>query len=358
MVLADNVGVVALVLVVLVALGGWATYTAHVAPETTTERYETASWNTTGSYSHGATVTESNGVYSAGRRLEDQPLYFTAVTPRLDGTFRFDYTATGGGSLNVSLDQRLVVRAVEAGDDGTVEYWRTSEQLGSERATDVPPGVPVRLGFERNVSALFERADRIERQLGGSPGEVEVLVVTQLRLQGTVNGEPVTRTATRTLPVDLGDGTYRVQTATGETPAGRTTASERVPVDHGPLRAVGGPLAVLVGLGALAGLVVGRERDGFVVTDEERTRRAFEAARSEFDEWVTVADLPDEVYDRPRARVHSLDGLVDIAIDTDERVVEDRERDRFVVAGPELTYVYESPRGRPNVDGSRPDEGE
>jgi len=59
------------------------------------------------------------------------------------------------------------------------------------------------------------------------------------------------------------------------------------------------------------------------VSAAERRRLAHARERAELDDWITTARVPPESSDRPVVDVETLDGLVDTAIDTDQRVIED-----------------------------------
>jgi hypothetical protein len=64
------------------------------------------------------------------------------------------------------------------------------------------------------------------------------------------------------------------------------------------------------------------------------------ATRDEFDDWITAASPPQEAFEAPRVEVDSLDGLVDLAIDTNRRVIEDADRGEYLVLGDGVIYTY------------------
>jgi hypothetical protein len=100
----------------------------------------------------------------------------------------------------------------------------------------------------------------------------------------------------------------------------------------------------------LAGLTVARSRDDLGLTDAEREWLAYREDRSEFDEWITEFTVPQEAFDRPRARAASLGDLVDFAIDTDSGVVESADGHQYLVVHDEFLYTYTAPR-EPEPDG-------
>jgi hypothetical protein len=359
-ILAEWFWAVALVAVVVAGAGGYATYTAYAAPGTTVEERQVSSWEGNGSYTTAATVTESNPLYAEGAELTDRPAYFLTVSPRLDGTFAFEYAASGGGSVAVVIEQTLVVRAVEEGEEGsTVEYWRIEEPLGTADASGVTPGEPVRTTFSRNVSRVANRVSNVSERLGGTPGSTRITVVNTVTLDGEVNGRSVERTATYRLPVGVDGSTYAPGEMEGQAVTGSTTERITRERTYGPPWRVGGPVALLIGVVGLAGLAYGRYDGRLTVSVAERDRLDFESTREEFDDWITTARLPSAVLDRPRVDVDSLAGLVDTAIDVDARVFERPDGAAFYVPHEGLLYVYEPPTaGLAEVRGSDGDGSE
>jgi hypothetical protein len=341
---------VALVALALAAAGGYAAYTAHAAPGTTVEERQVSTWEGNGSYATSARVTEPNPLYPTGRTLEDRPAYFRTVSPRLDGTFAFEYAASDGGAVDVTVDQRLVVRSVSGSSTGdpTVVYWRIEEPLGATSATDVDPDQPVTATFSRNVSQVAERVANVSDRLGGSPGTTQILVVSSVDVEGRVNGRAVDRTAAYRLPIEVGGATFSPGGTVGSAMSG--SAVERVtrPRTYGPLWRIGGPAATVAGLLGLAALAFGR-REGYVaLSPAESARLDLQSTRAEFDDWITTARLPSAVEERPRVAVESLAGLVDTAIDVDARVFERPDGTAYTVLHDGLRYVYEPPVGARN----------
>ncbi|MFP4632617.1 MAG: DUF5305 family protein [Halobacteriales archaeon] len=65
-----------------------------------------------------------------------------------------------------------------------------------------------------------------------------------------------------------------------------------------------------------------------------------ERDRSRFDEWISRGDATDD--GRTEIEVESLEAVVDVAIDSSRRVVENRRADGFeyVVLVDDVRYVY------------------
>ena len=98
---------------------------------------------------------------------------------------------------------------------------------------------------------------------------------------------------------------------------------------------------MVIGLLGLSGLVVGRYYTVFELTDTERKNLEFAERRETLDEWISRARSEDRANDDERLHAETLDDLVDIGIDTDERVIEDLEKRRYYVFDGQRRYVYQ-----------------
>ncbi len=331
--------VICVVGLVALAAGGWAVGSALAVgpfgdeiPTATdeTEERTVQFFNATGRFEYGATVQQGSRAFTRGERLPERTLYFTSIAPVLDGTHRYVYSADGG-SLRVNTNARLVIREV----DDEARYWSVTEPLESTTASDVGPGQPVETSFSVNVSEIDRRASEIRDELGAAPGSIESVVVVETTFEGTADGQPVSGSMTTELAVESSGDTYRVDAG------GSTTAEERTEVvstDQEPslLELAGG--GALAGVGFLVAVVtlVGRYRGSFALSLAERHA----IVRAEFEEFITTARVPTDATDRPVVPISSLEGLVDLAIDTDGRVIHDEVSGQYVLFDDTFTYIF------------------
>jgi len=323
-------------------VGAGLTYTAYADPGTTTTEQPGASATYTGEFTHEATVERSNPLFPRGTTLSDRRVYFSRVTPTLDGAFTYRYTATGSGNVTVDGTLTLVIAAVDSGDEASaVEYWRETRELAAERVT-LSPGESLTLAFSENVTQLHNESERLDEAVGGTPGTIETRLVADIETDGQVNGRQVARDQQYELGISSDGSIYRVADpgpVANTTQQTRTTEVESTP---GPLRRGGGPILVLVGLGGAGALGVARYRGTLALDERERAYLTYERARAEFDDWITRARVPEAALDGAVVEVETLEGLVDIAIDSDRRVIEDGAGE-YVVAVEDLVYRYGAP---------------
>ena len=342
--LSDNFEYVVAVLAVVALVGGFLAYEPYANPGTETERFEQSNWSSTASFSHQATVTRETDVFEQGTVLRDRQSYLQSIAPVLNGSFSYEYEASRGGDVAVSADLTLVLRSVDESDEGSgLEYWREEVPLGSVSEESVEPAQAVAVPFSVNVTEASQRIEEIESQLGGTPGTKEVAVESALELSGQRNGISVQGGGTHRMTIETGSSVYSVSGAGADTDSGQQFGRETVEATYGPLRTAGGPLLLAVGLLGIGALAVGRWQEWFAVSEAEREWLDYQSTRSEFDEWITQGELPNELDARTAIEVETLEGLVDVAIDSDRRVVADESRGVCVVVLEDAVYRYEPP---------------
>lgn len=332
-----------MVVALLVVAGGgaWVAYGAHVDPGTHLEQRTVSDWERQAYFDYRGVVGVENSVYPVGTELAGQEHYLRSVVDELAGELVFGIRG-GEGSLTVATETDLVYRAVDA--DGETEYWRTTDPLARDTYA-VAPDVPATVPFRLSVPAFVERLESIREEMGQLPARTDAgaQVVVRTHATGTVDGDPVNERGEFVLGLAVERGVLTVTDPRLDTERYRTTGAVVVPDEYGPLETTVAPAAA--GVSVLAVLVLGglRWRGAFVVTGAERERMAFDAARRRHDDWITTGTMSGAALRAPRVRVSSLTGLVDLAIDTDARVIEDETRDQFFVREEGLVFVYDPP---------------
>lgn len=333
--------VLVVVAAILAVAGGFLTATAYTAADTTTEQRQVPTYATQATFDHQAEVRAPNPVFPTGAVLENRSVYFRAVAPVASGTHALTYETENSGSATLSSVAELQIRSVDA-ESGQV-YWERTRTLDQATTDAAGPGDRVRTAVQLNVSQIRNRTEQIRDELGASVGQTEVTLVFRDRIAGQIAGQQVEREQVYTVPVSIDGGTYRFEGNGTWSSQYEETVVESVPVSQSPLRRFGGPALAGLGLLGLVGLGALRATGRHELAEAERAELTYRRHRTEYEDWITRASLPERAIPQQRATVPNLEDLVDLAIDTEERVIEDPDRGRYLVVRQKTAYVYTPP---------------
>lgn len=319
-------------LVVLVGFlgGGW----LYANPDTSIEKRSVDEMTVQLNVSTGATVTGATPLYETGATVRNMPLYLRSAMPenRIDATVSFD------GANRTNLTQRIYIRYT--GSRSGKVFWSDRRQLATERATVEGGGYTTTTTVD--MSRVARRLDEIRDEVGRQATVKATLVVETSYRTMAYNG-----TVTRSLPVTFTDKTYTVGSGTASTRQShaRTTTVERS--EHSALTW----LLVVLGLFGLGGT-------GAVVAADRAYADDFaewEFTLREYDDWISRGAIED-VTASTHMEVATLVDLVDVAIESDSRVIYDPRQRGAVVVANDVVYHWSAP-GVPPLDPqlSRPD---
>lgn len=345
--LADWFVPVSVVLVVVAFVSGFAVYSAMATPPEPTEYDTVDRWSTTVDLTHSATVSEPNEVYSVGQQLIDQPRYYTDVMPVLRGEIQYSYQAPEG-DVDVETEITQVTRAVDDTDDSVV-YWRDEQPLGVDRASGLSPGETHTDAAEIDVNALDRTATETAESLGSTAGTLEAVVRIDVRMDGTIDGEPVEHAEQYELPITVTTGSYVVELPSETGHVEQQTEPPATGWADGLGDAIGMVVLFVLSLVSLGGLVVTKRRGQLAPSAVDRQAVDFESQRESLKEWISRGTVPSSVDDRPRIEVASLAELVDVAIDSNRRVIDREATDEYVVVDDNAVYGFrpENPEKTP-----------
>ncbi|MGQ3411523.1 DUF5305 domain-containing protein [Natrinema sp. LN54] len=319
---------IAIALIVIGALAIVATGWAVANPETTTspqfdeERVATDAQTS-------ALVSENGTLWTEGDRLTDSSVYVLNTSPELtvepETTLRNE---TGGVPVedgDVTHELRLRFEAIRDGDS----FWNESHRLLRD-SPSVENGVATS-ETTIDMESYRERQRQLEREVSGI-GSVELTM--ELRVEydtGHHRGTFTTET-----PVVITDDAYWLEGSLSDSAAhSHRSGTERTTESRSP--ALIGGFSVLGTLSLAGGAIVARRSP----TDLEAARRAVHEQR--YAEWISRGSIPMWIGDY-HVSLDTLEDVVDVAIDTNERVVHDEQRGLFAVVNDGVVYYY-SDRG-------------
>lgn len=271
-----------------------------------------------------------------GTKLEPgMAAYFYAAAPMLLVTPVIESSGLENGSLSGHIDTEVFVRAM---DDKSRVYWSyttvdakrqvftlNEDGQSTPRLTPLDP---------IDVSNVYAIVSQISEELSFYSGLLQIVVSSQIVLNGTVNGVSVDKRFVRELPITLQPAGFSApgpNELTSEIPL----VPESFSVSQNTLlqNVRENPIPFLLdGLLALALILL--------LPGKKATKQAVEHRR--FKEWITEGIV--EVRDKTAINILSLEGLVDLAIDLDKRVIYDPKAGNYFVLTEDLIYVYDPER--------------
>lgn len=264
-----------------------------------------------------AVVTGNSTLYDQGERLRNRSVYLRGATPEL--TLTVGATLPADSAANATQRLTLVLQGTRDGQP----FWR-QERLLLDRM--VAPGAgPANTTLD--VPAVADRLARAREEVGGV-GEFDAT----LRLRTTYRSDRYEGRLNATAPLTITEQAYWID---GSLAAERTksrTVTQTVTGRTDPV-AVGG--LGFAGLVALAGA-------GWVTRYHRRLDAdavETEVTRSQYDEWISDGEFPSGP-DKRYIRIESLEDLVDVAIDSNKRVIYDDVYQAFAVADDDLVYYF------------------
>jgi hypothetical protein len=263
-----------------------------------------------------------DGLWESGTDLEDNPLYIQNDTPVVTLEPR---TTVPDHEGETTVEHRVAVR-YEAIHEETA-FWEERDEIQNETAT-IENGVATSQA-PIDVESAVQRQQSFQDELG-SVGEIELSVVVDVHYEaGEIEGDYELST-----PLLVDGDAYWFEEPMEESVSHDSAVHEETTEPQSTLIAGFGLLAL-----AAFGVAIAVTRRETVNSDVAR-RRLHERR---YDEWISQGAIPMWVGDH-HISLDTLEDVVDVAIDTNKRVVHDRQRELFAVISDNVVYYY-SERG-------------
>ncbi|KAB1187470.1 MULTISPECIES: DUF5305 family protein [Haloferax] len=291
----------------------------YLTPETQTVSEEVNVQTIESSVGTSAVVTGNSTLYERGETLENRSAYFVPTTPNLS----FHVETTVPSDQDVMVTQRLTMETVGVRDGKP--FYRSEETLLSEQRR-VSDGSTVAVS-SINVSSMRERLQTKRAETDGL-GRFQVL----LTLSVTYQTDSYEGTLTTSAPFVISGTAYYLDGPVVENQTHSTTVQRDVQRPSDPTEYGGLALGALLLFG-LCGVIIRTEEHSD--PEELRTR----ISHSRHDEWISRGEFPTES-DKQYISILTLEDLVDIAIDTNRRVIYDPDIQVYAVIDGSEIYYY------------------
>lgn len=283
-----------------------------------------------------ATVEGDHAMYTAGETLTDEPVYIRGVAPNVTVT-----ASTSAPPDGVAVDQRVsIVYTATSTDDGV--FREKKHAVTSTSGTIGTDGESVDSVVSLNVTDLAETLAAMRNEIGDA-GRVDA----HLHVETTYAGDGYEGTLEDQVELVVTPDSYRIPllSVSEEHP---TTTSEMRPVPAEVLQptlpglgsVVIPHLSLVFGvLSVLGAVLLGAVRYGRTEFDADRQRVTIHRLR--YGEWISRGELPPALAEHPLVvPVESLEALVDVAIDSDTRVIHDPQQDCYAVMTGVAVFVF------------------
>lgn len=288
-------------------------------------------------------VGASGQLWKKGDELsQGSAAYFYTANPKVTVKPIIQVSGLKADKIAGTAQTNLVLQSVN--EKGLV-YWsktlKTSEiqpfNLGTDTMNDSSSSRVTLQTLSFEPASAYEQVDAISKELQFQTGIFQVLVVTELQVKGLGPAEPVERQWVHTLPVTLQMAAFSIP-PTKEATTSFTLVPEVIggySVDQVVKAAYKQPIPLASVVTALVLLVIG-------IVIRKRGQASALIAHRKYKDWITEGNA--DVKNRFSIGIYSLEGLVDLAIDLDKRVIYDSRVKRYYVLTEDMVYVHDPDR--------------
>lgn len=290
-----------------------------VTPTTQTLTEQTDRQTFSASVDESALVTRATPLYPQGDRIENRSVYFTGISPELTLAVNTSVPA----DQPVELRQQLSLELVGVRDGQPFYSSERSVVDATQRVRDGSASVRATV----NVSEVAQDLAVLVEEVGDA-GQFQV----RLRLNVTYSTDAYRGSLQSTAPFVISGNGYYVDGSLSAERTESTTVTREItrppnPAEYGGLAVLG---LLLVGVAGAVTRIEDR-----VDPEELRTR----IAHDQHAEWISRGQFPTNS-EKQYIPILTLEDLVDIAIDTNRRVIHDPQIDAYAVIDSSEIYYY------------------
>lgn len=331
----------ALIIVSIVSLG-WA-YEINFNPEVEQQEELVGLWSESTDLEHKVEIKKDSMPFKQGSVVENRPIYYTSLSEDLEGEYTYSYTANNG-SVDIKTDVYMELKGVKVRDQQVVDtYWNVIKPLGSQTSENINPSDTHKVDFDINVPSTQEELSKIQDQLNSTKGELNISVITVSKINGQVNGNDVSNRYTTNMSIVADENTYEVVSVNTLNKEHRIKEERQVVTDPPLVQSVISVLLSVIFVLITVGFVLSKRLGYLKLSDKEREKMEIHRSKEQFSEWITSGEFPSDKEYEQTVLVNDLEGLVDVAIDTNKRVIEDEQLEVSTVLDDEYVYIYIHP---------------
>lgn len=290
----------------------------YTDPPTTTETYVTNQQDISAQVDTSVTVENATELYDEDEHLENMPAYFFEASPNL--TYHIQVSAPETVETTVTKQLSLQFRATRNGE----LFWTQNVTLADE--TETTTGTTW-----TNTTVNMSEIDQRIAEKRSVVGQVGTLAVSH-QLSVSYETDEYEGALTDSAPLVTTNQAFWVD---GSLSASRTHS------DTATRTTTGSPDITLVLLLIVVGVVFLSVAASIAVQSRTYDLDTIqeEIARAKYDEWISTGEIPTKS-EKEYITVDSIEDVVDIAIDSNKRVIYDADLDVYAVVEGDLVYFY------------------
>ncbi|WP_135305470.1 DUF5305 family protein [Haloarcula amylovorans] len=271
-----------------------------------------------------AVVTENTTLYTPNQTLENQPVYLRSAAP----SPTLILTTTVPSNQKVAVSQQILVNYTA--DRGDETFWKNSTVIKQTEVTTHSGRTQMKT--QVNPEMIQERVQELDETIGDA-GSVNV----DLRFVVSYTTARYNGTLSKPINIQITDNWYQIDSPT----ASRTHSIPDERTVTVPTRQRGGyiGLGILGGIALLLGIAVSIV--SWIEPNQlDSADMVHELQRLRYAEWISTGTIPDDAGET-LIEVASLEELVDIGIDTNNRTIYDPSRSRYAIIDGTTVYYYD-----------------
>lgn len=263
---------------------------------------------------------------------QDMAAYFYATRPKINVTPVIETNGMGEGLLNGSIQLEAAIRAV---NDKSMVYWSYLISKTSPQSFTISGSSPSKFtapDFYIDVVDAYEQVTGISDELMFYNALYQLVITSNITLSGTVDGVPVEKNITQSLPLSLQQSSFSAPSAKDVASSFSIANQTLTQTPPSFFDLIGSNyIAFLLDL-VLAALLIA------LIIKYNRANSKPSKEHKRYREWITEGIV--DVNARHTINILSLEGLVDLAIDLDKRVIFDSAANKYYVLPEDNVYVY------------------
>ena len=300
--------------------------------------------------SYQVITARSSSLWPVGTLLDPASAAFSfAVKPQLKFVPVIQVEPLPQGPWTGQLKTVLTLQAV---NETGAAYWSMPLQAVPDQTLTLQPGGNAAQPVGVDVESAYGRAVIISQELGFENAKLQLVAQFNVVVNGQLGSQPVSQALDTSLSFDMNQVSFSIpptdQTASLTlTPVGGPSASALANLPGQALTAIQkNPVSLALDLLLFAALLIvallmkpWRRRTAKSLVDHHRFR-----------EWITEGSV--QTFGKIPVQVSNLEGLVDLAIDSDKRVIFDLLQKKYFVLDEQVVYSFDPSRA-PSLARSR-----